>query len=272
MKNKKKTNKRTKIIIILAAAIILIAAGVGFYFLGKATLGDNGEKGTLTEEGMKNYVEELTELLINGGTKEELIKKIGSENILDTDIMTGKDMYLRQKPDDAIISKYNLDNYVTLGEELATTLENAIKNNFEYKITDVIDNNDFTSVTVAYKTFYYAGYINDLSQVQNNLLTRAGYDLDTVSITDEFQADSYKAKIKAAYLLNNYLDNYRNENENNETIVSFMNDNPTESADEFLSYLMNITGYAYTNFGNLNTQADIDNFLSNFDLTNPLAI
>ena len=73
MKNKKKTNKRTKIIIILAAAIILIAAGVGFYFLGKATLGDNGEKGTLTEEGMKNYVEELTELLINGGTKEELI-------------------------------------------------------------------------------------------------------------------------------------------------------------------------------------------------------
>lgn len=266
--------KKKSIIIVVVIAILLIVTGFIIYFTSNNSNNTNKDntKEEVSNKDARNYVEKLTDIIMNGGTKEELVDALHTNQIQNTYIMTGKDMYLLQTPDESIVNKYNLDDYIKTSNNLAERLENAIKSNFEYTINNVSDVDDYISVEITYKTYYYTAYINDLSRIQIELLIKAGYDLENVTNSDEFQADLYKAKIKAASLLDAYLDNYNNENEFKETVVSYHNKTIADSAEEFYSYLINLTGFTYDNKGILTTQEQVDEFLSNYNLDNPLTI
>lgn len=265
--------QRKVIIIVFIIAIVLIIGGCSLYILqsGSNKKGKEANKAMSSEEA-RQYVEKLTDLIINGGTKEELTTALCSDEILDTYIMTGEDMYLLQRPDDTTIKKYSLQQYVTISKELATRLEEKIQNNFEYIIDDITNNNGFTSVQITYKTYYYNAYINDLSAIQNQLLTLAGYDLEKNVDSEQLKVDIYKAKIKAASILDNYLDKYVNSNETNTTFVSFISKNTEESSNEFISYLINLNGFTYDNSGFITDEESLDNILSNYNTDNPLAL
>lgn len=267
--------KKSKIIIIVVIAVLLIATGLIIYFTSDNNYSSdnkNNDIQKMSDKEAREYLENLTDIIINGGTRKELIEALKTDEIPDSYIMTGEDMYLLQKPADEIIKTYSLDNYVTASKDLAERLETAIQNNFEYSINEITSSDDYTSVNISYRTYYYTAYINDLTQIRNTLLTRAGYNLETINYTEQFEADLYKAKIKAASILDNYLNNYINENEVNNTIVSYTNNSIDDSGEEFMSYLINLTGFTYSNAGNLVTDDDLTSFLANYDLTDPLAL
>lgn len=265
--------KRKLIIIIFIVAILLIAVGCIIYFIpSNNNTKTNTSDPAMSEEEASQYIEDLNNAIINGATREELVKTLHSDEILDTYIMTGEDMYLLQCPNDDIIKKYSLEQYVTLNQQLASRLQSYIQNNFEYSINDISANDEDTTVKITYKTYYYNAYINDLSTIQNKLLERAGYDFETLTDSEELQADIYKSKVKAASILDNYLDNYVNESEFLDTNVTYLNNRIEDSGDKFISYLINLTGFRYSNDGNIKTEDDLNNILSSYDLSDPLAL
>lgn len=267
-------NKLKIAVVIAIIAILLIIGGVVIYFSSNSNNSEenkpNTERATLEE--MRNYVETLNNTIIHGGNEDVLKKVLHTTEIDETSIMTGKDAYLLKTPSEEIIEEYSLNQYVNTANTLAQNLETRIVENFEYTITDVGETDDYTSFHITYRTFYYDAYINDLLTIRNELLTRAGYDLDNVVNNAQFIADLYKAKVKAAYLLNNYLDNYVNQDETANTVLSFTNNRIEDSSDEFISYLHNLNGGNYSKSAILTTEEEINAFLNNFDLTDPLAL
>lgn len=269
-------NKLKIAVVIAIIAILLIVGGVAIYFSSNSNNNEandkkpNNEKTTIEE--MRNYVETLNNTIIHGGNEDVLKKVLHTTEIDETSIMTGKDAYLLKTPSKEIMEEYSLEQYENTAKTLAQTLETKIKDNFEYTITDVGETDDYTSFHITYRTFYYNAYINDLFTIRNELLIRAGYDLDNVVNNAQFIADLYKAKVKAAYLLNNYLDNYVNQDETANTVLSFTNNRIEDSSDEFISYLHNLNGGNYSKSAILTTEEEINAFLNNFDLTDPLAL
>lgn len=269
-------NKLKIAVVIAVIAILLIIGGVAIYFSSNSNNNNNEENTPSDErttlEEMTNYIETLNNTIINGGSEEELKEVLHIDEVDETTIMTGEDAYLLKTPSEEIIDEYSLNQYVNTANTLAQNLETRIVENFEYTITDVGETDDYTSFHITYRTFYYDAYINDLLTIRNELLTRAGYDLDNVVNNAQFIADLYKAKVKAAYLLNNYLDNYVNQDETANTVLSFTNNRIEDSSDEFISYLHNLNGGNYSKSAILTTEEEINAFLNNFDLTDPLAL
>lgn len=263
---------KKKLIILIIIAFLLIIFGIIGYFTNNNDIEKNTSKGKIENKEAISYIENLTNIIMNGGSKKELITALHTNQILDTDIMTGKDMYLLQRPNEKLIKKYNLEDYVKVSKNLANKLENAIKNNFEYKINNVSNVEDYISVELSYKTYYYTAYLNDLSQIQRELLIKAGYNLENITESEKVSIDLYKSKIKAATILNDCLDKYNNENEYKETVVSYHNKTIEDSAEEFYSYLINLTGFTYGNKSIFNNEEDLNELLSKYDLDNPLAI
>lgn len=263
--------KKKIVIAVLVLAIVLITSGI--FLAIKTPLDEKEEKKKLTpEETVKDYVKQLSDEFVNGTSQKRLTTLLQNDSILETDIMTGPDMFLRQKPSDDTIKKNQLTPYVKKGEELAKNLEKAIKDNFEYTIEGVLDKDDYYGVLVSYKTFYYYAYINDLKAIQNELLIKKGYDFENITPdqTKTIEVDSYKAKIKAAMLLNENLKNYKNQLEQKETYVNFNNKIIAGNSESYMSYLMNIEGYTYDVTGTLQNVDITNKFLQQFNLIDPL--
>lgn len=266
-------NKKIGLIIIILVSVITIASGIVLVLRDEQKSATKDDPKT-QEKVVTEYVEKLNKVLMDGGTKQQYLSVLRREKILDTDIMTGPDMYLRQKPSKKVIQKNSLSSYEKKGEELAKTLEKAIKDNFECEIEGVLTKEDYLAVLVTYKTFYYNAYIKDLNAIQNELLIKAGYDFENITSEQEktIEVDSYKAKVKAASLLNDRLEMYKNKEESKRVYINFDEKKIEGNSDNFLSYLMNLEGYTYTNQGYFSSVMKTNEFLNQFDLTNPLAL
>lgn len=264
-----KSKKRIYIIAMLIASVFAII-GISIYFKGNVNKENNQTTISLSEA--KEYVEKLTNIIINGGTKEELILTLQTDEVQDETIMTGADMYLRQTPSKNIIKKYSLDDYVSKEDALATSLEKHIQDNFEYKIDSTVENAEYHSINVTYKGFYYTSYIADLQRITYDLLIKSGYDLENVTGTEKFKVDMYKARIKAASLLDNYLDYYNNESEEKQTTVSFTNKKISGNKEEFMSYLLNLNGYAYIQNVNINVYSILAPTINLYTIENALQL
>lgn len=226
------------------------------------------------EKTVTEYVEKLNKVIMDGGTKQQYLSVLRRDQILNTDIMTGPDMYLRQKPSNKVIQKNSLSSYTKKGEELAKKLEKAIKDNFECEIEGVLTKEDYLAVLVTYKSFYYNAYVKDLNSIQNELLIKVGYDFDNLTKEQEktIEVDSYKAKVKAASLLNDRLDMYKNNEESKRVYINFDGKKIEGNSDNFLSYLMNLEGYTYTNQGYFTSVDKTNEFINSLNITDPLAL
>ena len=99
--------------------ILIIIAIILSLFLTKAGKDQNAK---FTEEIAKEHIEKINKVLIEGGTKEEIIStiQVSEENILKQDIMTGKEMYLLQTPSKNITKENDTINSVNklLGSDI----------------------------------------------------------------------------------------------------------------------------------------------------------
>lgn len=236
-------NKILKIII--PTVIIIIICIVLFIIFND--YGNTEENAINSVAEAEEYVQKLNQAVIEGGTKAELITLFGNEELLDENIMTGNDSFLRTKPDSEVIQDYNLDNYVDVASELADNLENKIKDNFEFNIESVSENNGQYDLTVTYKSYYYSQYLNDLTNLQVAIIDQTDIDLEEETDENKIIATVYMAKVKAASIIDKYLDTYVNQDEENTTEISFAKGKINNSAESLESYLLNLNGYAYQN-------------------------
>lgn len=259
----------------MGIGLVLITIGIliaGLYFEKKPK-----EKTVLSEKEATEYIDKITQALIYGKTRQELqdLLYANPDDLLDTDLMSGPDMYLRQLPDKDI-EKRNLSAYQKMGDSLAKNLEKQIQSNLVYTIEGIVNGGNYWNILVKYRSYYYQAYLKDLSQIQVELLSLAGYQMDgsNVSVTDDFKIDVYKAKIKAADILDSHLSDYINTKEENKTYVKFNGKKAQNSSDAFMSYLMNLTGYSYQFQGFIQTSNQVSQYLAeaSIDYNNPLAL
>lgn len=269
-------NKNTKRIIAIISIILLITLIVILIIFSskdKKTKEEKWPEKITSKKVAEKYIDNLSELIINGGTKKEYTEAFGNDKVPKLYIMTGENSSFRVKPSSKIIKEYNLKNYVDKQEELAKNLEKHIKDNFSYKIEGTVEEETYYSVLVSYKSYYYINYTNDLNKIHMQLLNKAGYNLEENIIeNDQFIADSYKAKIKAAALLDSYLDSYNNASEKNTIYVSFTNREKASSFDNLQSYLINLNGYAYHNNADISMIESLTPTISSYTAENALEL
>lgn len=258
---------------VLTIGVILIALGILIVGL---TNDSGNQKYGVSEEETRSYIEKLTDVIIFGGSKKELKKLLYTDEIMDTDLMSGPEMYLRQFPSKDVLEGKDISEYKKAGDVYASHLEKKIQDNFEYNIEGISDGVNYWAVLLKYRSYYYRAYINDLSQIQIYFLELAGYQMDgsNMPMTNKLKVDSYRATIKAASVLDKYLDNYINTSEFAQTYINFEHKNPKDSSKAFLSYLMNLEGYSYKFQGNIQSSSQIQQYLSDvvIDSDDPLAL
>lgn len=253
----------------------LLLIGFGVLVVGLSNHSDQTTYG-VSEEEVYNYMEELTNTIIFGGSREKLVEMLYSDEILDTDLMSGPDMYLRQVPSKSTLEGEDVSDYQKAGEIYASNLEKKIQDNFEYTVEGVSDGGNYWAALLKYRSYYYKAYLNDLVQIQVYFLEQAGYQMDGsyVKTTNKLKVDSYKALIKAAAVLDSHLDEYVNLNEFAQTYINFEHKNPEDSSDAFLSYLMNLVGYSYDFQGYIQSSNQVQEYLVGItlDSNDPLAL
>ena len=258
-------NKKLKIILPIFIVLIVILNVV--LFRGQSTILINSK-----DEAIK-HIQKLNTAIIEGGTKAELSKLIGTNKILDQDIMTGPDSFLRKKPNDNIISKNNLEKYVKVSSLYADNLEKTIKQNFSFKLRNISEVNGKYMVYVTYKTYYYFPYLMDLAALQNDILDKLDIDIEKETDEEIIITNAYKARIKAASILDKHLNNYINKEETKTILIEIKKGKIENSSDSLKSYLINLNGYAYKNdnLSNLSNQR-VKQYLSQLNSNNILEL
>lgn len=226
-----KNNK--KILITIGVVILFVLVICLIIFISKGT------KKTLSlEELAKTDIKEFTNLVISGGTKNELKEISGLDKFWPQNIMTGKDSYLNKKPNDKFIKSNNLTSYVDKSEKYIDNFEKKLEDNYVYKIKGVYINKGQAQVVVTLIPYYYSVYMCDLDNLQKKLLMIAGSN-DKIS--------KYKSKVKAMEILNSHLDDYINKDNKIKTAVLYDKNNSAEMQNSFNSYLIALNGSSHNN-------------------------
>ena len=112
-----------KKLIIIITIISVLSIGGGILLMNSNLKPPKKEDPKTQEKTVTEYVEKLNKVIMDGGTKQQYLSVLRRDQILNTDIMTGPDMYLRQKPSSKVIRKNSLSAYTTKGEELRKDLK-----------------------------------------------------------------------------------------------------------------------------------------------------
>ena len=143
---------KRKAIVIIGIVVILIALIVGMIIYM------NNHK--LEKQAIKD-IEQFTDVVINGGTSEELSKVLGYKEIQPINIISGKDSYLSFFPEENVISQNNLTKYVEANKKYIDNLEKEVKNNFEYDLEKKSSTKEEIVIEVDYKRYCFSVYVTD---------------------------------------------------------------------------------------------------------------
>lgn len=228
--------KNLKLIIIPLAILVLIVIIINLQPKYKL---DNAEKERIKKEVINN-----ADTLSNEAMTIEKLKEIVGEDSINVLIAVGEDSYLRNKPTQKVLTKYNLRDLETRQDELVSKVEERYLNNLEYQVVgEEIDGNSICEV-IEIKTYYYALYLNDYINLTNKLNPNS---LEDVTENDESAVEYYKAQLKALEVLNNHLDDYENTTNEKETIRVCYKNGKVEDHNQMLSLNLALQGEMYEN-------------------------
>lgn len=229
--------KKTYIIIIILVILVLATVVASTKRLNKI-------KETYTNKELNEKTEDVTSDIINTDLTYEKFTKIIGQNVPNVHIPVGPNSYLRNKPEDKLIKKYNLENYVKEQEELVKKVEKRYLDNLNYEILGTVDKDGESCQIVKITSYYYALYLNDFINLTNNLLDK---DLADIVTSEKTQIEYYKVHVAALKILDNHLDDYENkEKESVEVTVCYVN-GKIKSSDEMLGFILSLQGERYSN-------------------------
>ena len=223
-------NKRLKIILIIILVILLISLVIVMFL-------NNKNSKTNKTTNYEQVIKDVTDLYINGGSKEELEEAINFNNIESINIITGPDSYTRETPNSQVIKENDLNNYVAKADSLSKNLEKKIKDNFEYKIENSVNDVNKRTYIVNIKSYFYYVYMFDLNKLRDLILNSSGMENNEVN--------QYKAKVKAMEIIDKNLNNYENKSDEVSGMVTVNYKSKKETGQSLYSYLLTIEGENY---------------------------
>ncbi|MDO4995753.1 MAG: hypothetical protein Q4E69_01105 [Bacilli bacterium] len=187
----------------------------------------------------KEMIEELNTLLINGGTKEEIIALTGIDEIDSRILLTGPDSYMALYPDKSEINNENIDAYIEEQNKLVKNVENKIKSNFNATVQDIKEEDNSKVYKVLLKSYYQITYLEDLQELQKKVLLASSLENNTLN--------NYKSKVLALKILDSHLDYYVNKDENCLAILYDYKDDKDKTKQSIISYINMLQGINYHN-------------------------
>ena len=234
---KNKVIKIISIILLIFGITMIISALVLKTNNGKSTEKKNNKvkENTTIEETIKKTIDNT---YISKNTDKNKIKKETGQLLSYHDIYVGKDSFVSYKPSNEIIKKYNLEAYEKLQSKYAPIVEKRFIDGTSYKSEKV----DEITIKYTFKPWYYEAYSSDLEYMIDTLLTKTGdINKDDISqVTEKYIVYEYKARIKSIYILNKYLSNYDNKDEEFEFLLN-VKDGKVSEEDQFSIY-KNLSG------------------------------
>lgn len=201
----------------------------------------------ITEEDIKKYEDTTTsniDKIISPEITFEKMEKIVGKDITNVHITIGKNSYLRNRPSDEVIEKYNLNDLVAKQEKLVKQVESRYLNALEYGILDSEIKKNKVCQTIEISTYYYALYLIDLINLTNAIVDE---DLPDVEKNVETEIAYFKGQVAATEILNNHLDDYENISKEKTTSTVCYKNGKIEKDDQMLSLIIAMQGETYSN-------------------------
>lgn len=224
--------KKFKILILI---IVIIAIALFIFFKTNDTKEEKNSSNSL----------QIIEYIIDEDNVSKLKEIDDSENLSNM-IVVGENSNLHNKPNEKIIEKYNLSEYVSYREDYAKEIETLYLENLKYKVISSENYEDNIKVeTVEIVTFYYQKFMSDLSQLASLICKNAGYSLKNIETDEKVQANYYKAETKAFQILSNYFKDYENFDDKITVDVYYENGNLRKG--QLVNLMTYLQGGAYKN-------------------------
>lgn len=165
-------------------------------------------------------------------TSKKINSIIGDSIMINNYIVLGEDSYLRSVPD----TEEDLTKYKGKQDIYAEKVETKYLNNTSYTIEEYGEN-----LLFKIKPWYFALYSSDLQSLTLKLMIMAGVDLNLVETNyNEYSVYEYKARIKSLIILDEYLDDYDNQDEILEFVFYYDGDVPSDN--QYYSLYLNLVG------------------------------
>ncbi len=179
-------------------------------------------------------VEQLTDLVINGGTASQLSDVLGFKEIQPINIISGEDSYLRAFPDDSVVAQNNLTEYVKANKKFTSNVEKQVKDNFEYNLVTKSNAKEEVVMAATYIKYNFSVYIMDLDALQTKILAKAG-------VSDDI--NKYKAKVVAMKILDSKLSVYKSTKQLT-TTITYKSQLDDEMKNSLNSYFLKLGGFS----------------------------
>ena len=244
-----------------------------------------------TEEVTKDEITKYIELLYSDDVTVEKVEKFTGSDVGSEMLFIGKDSYLREMPSKKIMNTYKLDEYREKQDIYVSSVEKLMRDNLDYQLGEYIVSEEGDIVQeFRYRTYYYQLYLGDLNEIMNRLMPNVFTNYSEMlvrDLTEEELAKMYQLKVKALEIMNDYINNYVNNNEVVSFDLIYKKDN-NKILQDYFSLLMQLNGSFYQNvsfqtleeeqamISNRTTRVQemIQTAISNqtLDMTNPLQL
>lgn len=245
--------KKAIVVCIILLGISLLVGGVLISVFTPSSDSSKKEKklkDIQTEQVTKDEITGYIELLYSDKATIEDVKKIADADISGDMLFIGNDSYLRQTPSNKIMTQYSLGEYKKKQDIYASNVEKLMRKNLDYQLGEYIVSEEGDIVQkFSYRTYYYQLYLGDLNQLISTLMPNVFEDYSSMlvrEVNDEELAKMYQLKVKALEIMNDYINNYVNENE----VVSFdliYKKQGDKIVQDYFSLLMQLNGSFYQN-------------------------
>lgn len=229
--------------IIIIVGILFIIGGIVLSFV-EPQRATSEKKLSVKEQAVAASKKAVNDILDSSMTPEKLKDKynvsVGSEAIL-----VGNNSILKEK---SSLEK-KLTNYAKAQDYYASRVEKKMQDTFSYRLGDylVADEGKNVIQKLYFKSYYLELYLMDMNALQDMLLSRVGfsaYDKEG-DLTDDDLRLMYKAKVKAMEIMDNYLDNYINSEEEIEYDMIYSVNGKELGKLDYYSLVCNVSGIMY---------------------------
>lgn len=229
--------------IVIIVGILFIIGGIVLSFVEPQRTTPE-KKLSVKEQAIDASKKAVNDILDSSMTPEKLKDKynvsVGSEAIL-----VGNNSILKEK---SSLEK-KLTNYAKAQDYYASRVEKKMQDTFSYRLGDylVADEGKNVIQKLYFKSYYLELYLMDMNALQDMLLSRVGfsaYDKEG-DLTDDDLRLMYKAKVKAMEIMDNYLDNYINSEEEIEYDMIYSVNGKELGKLDYYSLVCNVSGIMY---------------------------
>lgn len=229
--------------IVIVIGLLFIIGGIVLSFVEPQRTTPE-KKLSVKEQAIDASKKAVNDILDSSMTPEKLKDKynvsVGSEAIL-----VGNHSILREK---SSLEK-KLTDYAKAQDYYASRVEKKMQDTFSYRLGDylVADEGKNVIQKLYFKSYYLELYLMDMNALQDMLLSRVGfsaYDKEG-DLTDDDLRLMYKAKVKAMEIMDNYLDNYINSEEEIEYDMIYSVNGKELGKLDYYSLVCNVSGIMY---------------------------